>query len=291
VKYCPKCGTKLDENMGLCPKCGQRVMGSDTRGKQKDVQPMKKKCPHCGQSLNYAAIKCSRCKEWVLNELFDRLCNEDVKLIMNENLTPYTPSLMTATVIHTIMKNRDFEKLVEKTLGGRLSVRQRFNLLVFESYCFIDAVRLSKMKRGYKDRIMDALKDKLLTAIIESSGVKLSDVGNEESARVLKAGAKALCDQFDHILSHLGTDTASQLTCTKALASLVYGDEQATIFNGLLLYTQHSELFMRLTRLYRTIFFVEDEDFDWQGVMNESPPLWVRGVYKAKKTWHRAPGS
>ena len=257
------------------------AVGLATCNGRDNVEATKKKCPHCGQSLDYAAIKCSRCKKSVPNELFDRLCNEDVQLIMNKNLIPFTPSLMAVIAIHTITKNRGFEKRVEKVLGSRLSVRQRFNLLVFESYCFIDAVRLSaKMKQGCKDKIMDTLKDKLLTAIIESSRVKLSDVGNEESARMLKAEGRALYDQYDHILEHLGTDTPSQVTCGKALASLVYGDKQADIFDGLVFYTQFIALSTRLITLYRDYFFVEDEDFNWQAVVNECLPLSVRTLSK-----------
>lgn len=34
MKYCPQCGTKLEENMKFCPECGQSLTGSDLAGKK-----------------------------------------------------------------------------------------------------------------------------------------------------------------------------------------------------------------------------------------------------------------
>lgn len=34
MKYCTKCGTKLEERMKFCPECGQRLTGSDLAGKK-----------------------------------------------------------------------------------------------------------------------------------------------------------------------------------------------------------------------------------------------------------------
>jgi len=45
------------------------------------METLKKKCPHCGQLLGDIALKCRRCKEWVPNEVFVRLCAEDVTLV------------------------------------------------------------------------------------------------------------------------------------------------------------------------------------------------------------------
>lgn len=34
MKYCPKCGTKLEESMKFCPECGQRVTDSSLEEKK-----------------------------------------------------------------------------------------------------------------------------------------------------------------------------------------------------------------------------------------------------------------
>ena len=261
----------------------ERDKDSLTRGKfasgmkafngKSNVEATKKKCPHCGQSLHYAAIKCSRCKKWVPNELFNRLCNEDVELIKNNNLTPYTPSLVTIMIVG-LMKDSNLEKQVQKVFGGKLNGKQKFNLLVFESYCLFAAITLfSKTKRGCRDTIMDTLKDKLLNGIIESSGVEVSGIEHEESTSLLKAGGEALYDHFDDILEDLGTDTPSQVRNTIGLASAVYGDKQANVVNGLPLYTELMTTTSHMGEGFKEFFIVEEEDFDWQAMIGESASL------------------
>lgn len=227
---------------------------------------MKKKCPHCGQTLHDAAFKCSRCKKWVPNELFNRLCDDDVKLIKNNNLTPYTPSLTTIMVIG-LLKDSNLEKQTQKVLGARLNGKQRFNLLVFESYCYFTAIRLSaKTKRGCRDTIMGTLKAELLNAIIESSDV-------EEPTRILRAEGEALYNKFDNIWKDLGTDTPSQARNTIALASVVYGDKQANIVSGLPLYGQFIHMPVHMREPFGEIFLVEEKDFDWQAIAGGTVPL------------------
>ena len=252
---------------------GESTADLEASNGRNNVEATKKKCPHCGQSLHYAAIKCSRCKKWVPNELFDRLCDEDVKLIKNNDLTPYTPSLMAIMVIG-LMEDSNLEKQVQKVLGERLNGRQRFNLLVFESYCYFLPITLStKTKRGCRDTIRDSLKDKLVNGIIESAEVELSGTTHEESTRLLKAGGQALYNRFDDILKDLGTDTASQTRTATALASAVYGDKQANMVNGLPLYGQLMALSRQMVETFREMFLVEEEDFDWQAMMGESASL------------------
>jgi hypothetical protein len=222
-----------------------------------------KKCPHCGQKLHDAAFKCSRCNGWVPNELFERLHDDDVKLIKNNNLTPFTPSLMTRMII-SLLKDTYLEKQTQEVLGWSLNGKQRFNLLVFESYCYFNAIRLSaKMKKGCKDIIMSALKAELLNAIIESSDA-------EEPTRVLKAQGDALYNEFDNIWTHLGTDTPSQVRNTIALASIVYGDKQANIVSGLPLYEQFIDTPIHMREPFEEIFLVQEKDFDWFRVINKS---------------------
>lgn len=234
---------------------------------------MDKKCPYCGQTLRDSAFKCSRCKRWVPNELFDRLCDDDVKLIKKNNLIPHTPSLMTIMVT-SFLKDSSLKKQVRESFGGKLDRRQQFNLLVFESYCYFSAIRLSaKTKRGYKDTIIATLKAKLLTGIIELSGVKVTGVEHDESTRILRAEGEALYNEFDNIWKDLGTDMPSQVRNTTALASAVYGDKQANILSGLPLYGQFINMPVHMRGPFAEIFLVEEKDFDWQAIASGSVPL------------------
>lgn len=249
---------------------GKSTAGLEAFNGKDNVEAKEGKCPHCGQTLHHGALMCSRCKKWVPNELFNRLCNEDVEVIKDNNLTPHTPSLVTVMVIG-LMQDSNLEKQVQKALGQRLNGRQRFNLYAFESYCYFQAIILSaKMKRGCRDTIIGTLKDKLWSGIIESAKMEISGTTHEESTLLLKAGGRALYDRFDDILEALGTDTASQARTTIALASAVYGDKQANIANGLPLYTQFMELSTAMLKPFGEMFLVEEEDFDWQAMMGKS---------------------
>ena len=189
------------------------------------------------------------------------------------NLTPHTPSLMTIMVIG-LLKDSNLKKQVQKSFGGKLDGRQQFNLLVFESYCYLTAIRLSaKTKRGCKDTIIATLKAKLLTGIIESSGVKVSGVEHDESTRILRAEGEALYNKFDNIWKDLGTDTPSQARNTIALASVVYGDKQANILSGLPLYGQFINMPVHMREPFGEIFLVEEKDFDWQAIAGGNVPL------------------
>jgi len=232
----------------------------------KKIKDVKKRCPYCGQSLHDAALKCSRCKEWVPNELFNRLSDEDVKLIKNGNLTPSTPSLVAYMVIG-LLKDSNLKKQVEKQLIRGLNRKQSFNLLVFESYCCFTAICLSaKIKRGCRDTIMADLKVKLLNGIIESSGVKMLGTEDEESTRILRVEGEVLYNKFEDIWKDLGTDTPSQVRNTTALASAVYGDKQGDMFNGLPLYAEFISTPFHMQEGFKDTFLVEENDFDWQAI-------------------------
>lgn len=232
------------------------------------MEPAGKTCPHCGQSLHHTAMRCGRCKEWVPNELFERLCSEDTALIRDSNLIPYTPSLMVTMVIG-LLRDSKLNGQVQTVLGTPLDRKHRFNLIVFESYCYFTAIGMSaKTKRGCQDRVIRALKDELLTRIAESFGERILGIEEGESTRLLKAGAESLYKQFDHVLDHLGTDNASQMRNAVALASAVYGDQQANMVTGLPLYAHLMETSFHMQKPFRQAFLVEEEDFDWQAVIS-----------------------
>jgi hypothetical protein len=223
---------------------------------------MNKKCPHCDQPLGEAAFKCSRCKEWVPNELFNRLCDEDVKLIKKNDLTLLTPSLM-AVMVLSLLKDSHLEKRLQEMPGRNLNGLEQFNLYVFWSFSYFAAVRLSvKMKQSCKDAIMATLKDKLLTGIIEFYGVEISGIEHEKTTHIQRVEGQGLYDKFDIIWNDLGTDT--QVNTSLALASAVFGDKQAGIFKGLPLYMEFVDTPVLMQEEFKSIFLVEEKDFDWQ---------------------------
>jgi hypothetical protein len=244
---------------------------------KRNVEATKKKCPHCGQSLHGAALKCSRCERWVPNELFDRLCDEDVQLIKDNNLTVFAPSLM-AIMVFDDLKDSNFTKDIQKTLGRGLSGDEQFKVLVFQSFCQYNAIHLhAQMKRGFgsgglsfRYEIEKQLKVALLNGIIKSMRWTVSGLDYEKETRIYRLTGEVLYDLFKDICEDLGTDTAAQTRNTIALASAVYGDSQANIFNGQPLYGEVMATSVGFREIYRDMFLVEEKDFDWQAMIGDS---------------------
>jgi len=222
---------------------------------------MAKNCPHCGQLLDDAAFKCSRCERWVPNELFRRLCAEDITLIKNSDLTPFTPSLVAAMVID-LLKDSSLNRRLQE-VGGGLSGKQEFNLLVFESYCHFNGIGHSaKKKRSCRDTIMHTLRDKLLAGIIESSSERTSRIKHEESMHSLGREGRLLYDRLEDVWK-----MPSPFEASEHLASMVIGDEQATIDNAVYLFTHLMHTLRSMEEIYAGIFLVEEDDFDWQALV------------------------
>jgi len=231
-----------------------------------------KKCPYCGQLLDNAAFKCTRCNKWVDNEVFHRLCDDDVKLIKNKDLTPFTPTLVAAMVIYQLKESDPLEKEMQKLGKKKLTEEQRFNLLVFKSFCYFNSIcSFAKMKHGCRDAIIDALRNVLLQGVSEIYLRKLERFPVEQEMKeTLEAHNKrgrALYTKFEAILDGLGTNASSQLEATNALGASVLCDELPISFGGLGLYTYFMKMF-QTGRAFSEMFLVEEEDFNWRGIVD-----------------------
>jgi len=235
-----------------------------------------KKCPYCGQPLNNAALKCTRCNKWVDNEVFDRLCDDDVKLIKNNNLIIHTPSLVAVMVIDIVKKDNALEENTQQGENKTLE-EQQFNLLVFKSFCYFNSIGLSaKIKHGCRDAIIDALRNALLQGVSEvylkeelerwlTEGM-FTEEEMKGTVEDYKERGKALYTKFEAILDGLGTNASSQLKATNALGSIVLGEDSPISFRGLGLYIYLMETFQP-GGAFSKMFLVEEEDFDWRGIV------------------------
>lgn len=235
---------------------------------------MNKKCPHCGQPISDAAFKCNQCKKWVPNELFNMLCVEDVELIKNSDLTPFTPSLIAIEFLG-VLKNNNTKKQLQEMSPRKLSVMEEFYLLVFQSFCYYDSIRLNiKTKRGCKETLINTLKEKLMTLNIELfdlliSGIE-SGVESKDLKNLLRVKGVELYNQLDSIGNNL-LATGNQQNTTLTLASALFGDKNASIFNGLPLYAEFITVPTVATRegTFKDMFLVEEKDFDWQAMIGD----------------------
>jgi len=230
---------------------------------------MKIKCPHCGRSLHPSVFKCTRCKRWIPNDLFDRLTDEDVELIKNRDLTPFTPSLV-ALMVSALLEDsiKKHLKQWQKTVGRKLTGKEEFTLLVFHSFCYFAAIRLGASKKeGRKGPIVHQLRDAMLNSIIRSAGIRFSGMEYEESTRLLLAAGDDLYTKLDGIWSAPGTDAPSQLRKAEALASAVFGDLQASMLHGMALYNYLMGMVWEIRTTSAEMFLVEEDDFDWQAAV------------------------
>ncbi len=227
-----------------------------------------KKCPYCGQSLSNIALKCTRCKKWVDNEVFRRLCEDDVKLIKNKDLVVFTPTLLAMMVIG-LLKDENLRERLQKLVGGTLNEIQRFNLLVFESFCYFEPICLSaEMKRGCKDTIKEMLRLALLLGVAELFNTTVEPDSVISSGPRPSVRGAVLYTKFEAILEALEPNTPSQLRATNALGSLVLADNSPISFSGLELYSHYMASLEAMLKglAFSKIFLVEEEDFNWQAI-------------------------
>jgi hypothetical protein len=229
---------------------------------------MGKKCPYCGRPLHNAAFKCTSCNKWVDNEVFRRLCEDDVKFIKDKDLTPFTPTLLAMMVIDLLKKEgqKESAQKLEKLQGRALNEIQRFNLLVFESYCFFKAICSSvKIKQGRRDAIEGMLK---LILLKWSAQLFNSRVKHAPSWEVLMERGEVLYAKFEAAWLKIPweADPASQMEASDAFASAIYADDDSNLLRGFNLWNYFMGM-LRFGRMgFSKMFLVEEEDFNWQAI-------------------------
>lgn len=225
---------------------------------------MGKKCPYCGRPLHNAAFKCTRCNKWVDNEVFRRLCEDDVKLIKDKDLTPFTPTLLAMMVIDLRKEDNSLEQDIQKRQGKKLNEIQRFNLLVFKSFCYFETIcSFVKMKQGRRDTIKETLRVVFLQGVAELFNKR---VKHAPSLEVLIDRGKALYAKFEAVLDELGTSASSQLKASNAFGAIVFADDSSISFTGLSLYAHFMGTFEYVGKELSKMFLVEEEDFDWRAI-------------------------
>lgn len=226
---------------------------------------MGKNCPHCGQPLHDSAFKCTKCNKWVDNEVFRRLHKDDIKLIKDKDLIPFTPTLLAMMVIGLLKESNSLEQNMQKQQEKKLNEIQQFNLLVFDSFCLFNTASIfAKKKQGCKDTIKETLMMALLQGVTELFSNR---VEYAPSSEVLINRGKALYDKFEAVLNNLGTNTSSQLKASNSFGAIVFGDNSPISFTGLSLYTHFMETFKSMEKEFSKMFLVEEDDFNWQSII------------------------
>jgi hypothetical protein len=210
-----------------------------------------KKCPYCGQLLDNVAFKCSRCKKWVEdNEVFNRLCEADIKIIKNNDLTPYTPSLIAVMVLELLKEDDYVKESLQKPEWETLNEEQQFNLLVFESFCYFETIcSFVRMKQGCRDKITQMLKVTLLNGVTRLFNDR---VEHTFSLDVLEKRGEILYTKLQAILKRIPWEASppSQLEASNAFGSVVFVEDSPLSFKGLDLYLRLWTTFGNMGRVF-----------------------------------------
>jgi len=232
-----------------------------------------KECPHCGQLLGSAAFKCTRCKKYVDNEVFNKLCDSDVKLIENNDLDIMNPTSMANLIIDRLKKGDYLKSFAEKKT---LNEEEQFNLLVFNSFChFMATCRFAKMKEGCSQNITETLKVALLKCVAELYNATLehapsfpptTEIPFEHDYETLVERGKVLFAKLQAILGevHWEASGSSQLIASDAFASAVFGKDSPLLSSGLILWIYFMEMYTPkvLPNIFSRAFLVEEQDLD-----------------------------
>ena len=71
ARFCPECGTKLENGTMFCPNCGTKIdlpqvtTQLSSLSKTEVMTKGKTTCPYCGEEILATAKKCKHCGEWL----------------------------------------------------------------------------------------------------------------------------------------------------------------------------------------------------------------------------------
>ena len=213
-----------------------------------------KKCPYCDQLLNDVVFKCQACKNWVDNDTFRRLGNDDIELIKSKDLVIFTPKLITLQLLHMLLL--DLQSLKKEASEKT----QMYNLLAFKSFCYFRTLCLfAKMKQGQRQPLVNILRDSVLQGVAE---LFRDEVDQAVSVHTLIGQGKVLYQQIDTVMSSLNPDVPSQVKASTELASVVFPDGGPDLIEGWKLYMRFMNMFEHMGKHFSKIFLVEEEDFD-----------------------------
>ena len=58
MKYCPKCGSEIKNNMKFCQKCGAKLPADH-------INLNNEYCKHCGSAIPKGATRCPKCSRYL----------------------------------------------------------------------------------------------------------------------------------------------------------------------------------------------------------------------------------
>jgi len=199
---------------------------------------VRKICQHCGCLADASALKCVRCHKWFDGEPSRNLCEDDIRVVKDKDLDVHTPTSILNQLVDRIEGDTiDFLKKDKSFLKRYyLSDEERFNILLFVTFCYFHVVRSSvRIKHGHEHAILEMLISASLKVVSELFnrlfGTRPS-IGNYEER------VKTLYDIFEVGLRRIDSRAGiiSRIEASEVFASAVFSECQPSLIRGLSLY-------------------------------------------------------
>jgi hypothetical protein len=206
-------------------------------GTQENRQ-VRKICRYCGYLADASALKCIRCHKWFGGELSRNLCEDNIRVVKDQDLDVHTPTSILNQLVDRIEGDTiDFLKKDKSVLKRYcLSDEERFNILLFVTFCYFNVVRSSvRIKPGHEHTILEMLLSASLKVVSELFnrlfGTRPS-IGNYDER------IKTLYDIFEVGLRQIDSRASiiSEIEASEVFASAVFAERQPSLIRGLSLY-------------------------------------------------------
>jgi len=231
-----------------------------------DELKQSRKCPQCGLAISKYALKCEKCREWVDNDVFRRLSNDDVELIKTKDLAIVTPSLV-SLMIRNMIKG-DLEEMKKKSDEKRVGIREA----IFLSYCYSNVLKLSA---SWKTGKRNLLNDEINNCLISLALTLLEEISQDKKFNYNEALLLGLdlYKQLDKVpedvpITFIQPDASEMFLTAQRMGEIIYGKGENMININIWLFLFHINTFKYLSEPFSKFFIVEEEDFDWKSMID-----------------------
>ena len=237
------------------------------KSESKELKQLKRKCPKCGRTLTKYAMKCEKCGEWVDNDVFRRLSNDDIELIKTKDLVIVTPSLISLMIRDRIMNG--LKSMKEKSEEKRVGLKEA----IFCSYCYSFVLKVKAFWKKEKKKFLNDELNKCLISLALTLFEEISHYKKSNYNEALLLGLD-LYKQLDKVpedvpITFIQPESSEMFLTAQRMGEIVYGKGENIINKNIWLFLFHVNTFKYLSEPCSKFFIVEEEDFDWKSMIDK----------------------
>jgi hypothetical protein len=211
-------------------------------------------CPYCHHLISPTAFRCLKCGTWFNNEVFEKLCPQEIELIKSKDMTIMTPSFISFFIKDFLS---DDLKEILNTSHFPLS---RFT---FEGYCYSRVIRdLSHFKKGSEGNLKNQINLEIASLVLrlykKKKKVEYRPIAFDY---VINDYAK-----LDQVVSHLGFDfegdPSQSFLIANKMGEIVYEGKNSIVLS-MGLFTSFRSMIKHQADAFTNFFITDEQDFDW----------------------------